>query len=125
MFHVEPTRLVQVVLRQCATMTLRRLDIHDFRCIQSAELEFDRRCNLISGANASGKTSLLEAVYFLGRGRSFRTARTEALIRENTHELLVAARMDGTGGSLRPMGIRYSRDGFEAKVAGTRVSSLA
>jgi DNA replication and repair protein RecF len=105
-------------------MSLRRLEIRDFRCIEATELEFDGRCNLISGANASGKTSLLEAIFFLGRGRSFRTARNETLIRKTQHELLLTGRFEA-GESLRPVGVRYSREGFEARAAGQRVGSLA
>ena len=105
-------------------MSLRRLEVRDFRCIASAELEFDRRCNLISGPNASGKTSLLEAIFFLGRGRSFRTARNEALIRNGTDELMVAGNLT-LDGRARPIGVRYSRDGFEARAEGVRISSLA
>ena len=51
-------------------MTLRRVQVTDFRCLHSAEVEFDPRFTLVSGPNASGKTSLLEAIYLLGRGRS-------------------------------------------------------
>jgi DNA replication and repair protein RecF len=105
-------------------MSLRHLEIRDFRCIAAADLDFDDRCNLISGENASGKTSLLEAIFFLGRGRSFRTPRTETLIRKGASELIVAGRLSGAGRS-RPLGVRYSRDGFEARVDGGRVGSLA
>jgi DNA replication and repair protein RecF len=105
-------------------MSLRRLEIRDFRCIESAELEFDGRCNLISGQNASGKTSLLEAIFFLGRGRSFRTPRNETLIRTGARELLLAGRFE-VGGGLRPVGVRYSAEGFEARAAGSRIGSLA
>jgi DNA replication and repair protein RecF len=86
-------------------MSLRRLEIHDFRCIEVAALEFDPRCNLISGPNASGKTSLLEAIFFLGRGRSFRTPRNEALIRNGSHELVLAGRLE-TGPQGRALGVR-------------------
>jgi len=105
-------------------MSLHRLEVHDFRCITSTDLDFDGRCNLISGANASGKTSLLEAIFFLGRGRSFRTARNETLIRKGMHELLLTGRF-GKGDSVRPVGVRYSREGFEARAAGNRIGSLA
>ena len=105
-------------------MSLRRLEVRDFRCIESAELELDLRCNLISGANASGKTSLLEAVFFLGRGRSFRTSRNETLIRCGNGELVVSGRVEGPVAG-RAVGVRYTRDGFEAKVGGRRVGSLA
>ena len=49
-------------------MTLRRVQVTDFRCLHRADLDLDPRFTLISGPNASGKTSLLEAVYVLGRG---------------------------------------------------------
>ena len=106
-------------------MTLRCLEVKDFRCIEAADLAFDARCNLISGHNASGKTSLLESVFFLGRGRSFRTPRNEALIRTGQRELLVTGRVEAEHGGSRPVGIRYSREGFEAKAGGRRVNSLA
>jgi DNA replication and repair protein RecF len=105
-------------------MSLRRLEVRDFRCIESADLELDQRCNLISGANASGKTSLLEAVFFLGRGRSFRTSRNETLIRRGNGELVVSGRVEGPVAG-RAVGVRYTRDGFEGKVGGRRVGSLA
>jgi len=41
-------------------MTLQRIQVSDFRCLHSAELEFDPKFTLISGPNASGKTSLLD-----------------------------------------------------------------
>ena len=62
-------------------MSLRRMQVTDFRCLHQADLDFDPQFTLISGPNASGKTSLLEAIYVLGRGRSFRTRRLEHLIR--------------------------------------------
>ena len=106
-------------------MTLKRLEVKDFRCIEAADLEFDERCNLISGANASGKTSLLECAFFLGRGRSFRTPRNETLIRKGERELLVTGRVEAERGGSRPVGVRYGREGFEAKAAGSRIGSLA
>ncbi len=95
-----------------------------FAAFSPTDLEFDGRCNLISGANASGKTSLLESIFFLGRGRSFRTARNETLIRKGADELLLTGRFEA-GESIRPVGVRYSREGFEARAAGNRIGSLA
>lgn len=105
-------------------MSLLRLEATNFRCIAGTDLTFDARCNLISGANASGKTSLLEAIFFLGRGRSFRTSRNETLIRKGAHELVLTGRFEA-GESVRPVGVRYSREGFEARAAGNRINSLA
>lgn len=105
-------------------MSLESLLIEDFRCIERAELELDRRCNLISGANASGKTSLLEAIFFLGRGRSFRTARADLLTRQGAARTVLAARVLVHGG-VRPLGMRLSRDGIEARFGGRPVAGLA
>jgi DNA replication and repair protein RecF len=105
-------------------MSLDSLGIEDFRCIERAELPLHGRCNLISGENASGKTSLLEAIFVLGRGRSFRTARAETLIRKGTAAFQLTGRVRGEG-SARPLGLRFSREGMECRFAGRAVGGLA
>jgi DNA replication and repair protein RecF len=105
-------------------VSLSRLQVTDFRCLQSAELFLDRHFTLISGANASGKTSLLEAIYVLGRGRSFRTRRLEHLIRNGTERFVVFGEVET---SIRrvPMGVEGSRKGIRAQIDGDKPSSLA
>jgi DNA replication and repair protein RecF len=105
-------------------MSLERLAIADFRCIERAELEFDSRCNLITGENASGKTSLLEAIFFLGRARSFRSTRNESLVRTGTAEFSLVARTFQNGVS-QPLGMRLGTEGIEARYAGRPVTGLA
>jgi DNA replication and repair protein RecF len=105
-------------------MSLERLAIEDFRCVERAELEFDGRCNLITGENASGKTSLLEAIFFLGRGRSFRSTRNEGLIRTGAAQFSLAGRTRQNGAA-QPLGVRLGPDGIEARFAGSPVSGLA
>ena len=56
------------------------LRLQNVRCLHSAQLALHPRVNWITGDNGAGKTSLLEAVYLLGRGRSFRTRYVEQLI---------------------------------------------
>ncbi len=105
-------------------MPLRRLQVTDFRCLQSVALDLDPRFTLISGANASGKTSLLEAMYVLGRGRSFRTRRLEHLIRRGAERFVVFGEVECRD-RRTPMGIEGSAEGIQARVAGARASSLA
>ena len=62
-------------------MNLRRLSLRNFRSSAQAELEFDPGVNLIVGDNAQGKTNLLEAIAYLGSGKSFRAQRTGEMIR--------------------------------------------
>ena len=105
-------------------MSLSRLQVTDFRCLQSAELRLDPRFTLISGANASGKTSVLEAIYVLGRGRSFRTRRLEHLIRHGQDRFVVFGEVE-TANRRVPMGVQGSRTGMRAQIDGDRPSSLA
>jgi DNA replication and repair protein RecF len=105
-------------------MSLRRVQVTDFRCLQSADLELDPRFTLISGPNASGKTSVLEALYVLGRGRSFRTRRLEHLIRHGAEHFVVFGEVD-TSERRVPMGVEGSAGGVRARIAGAKATSLA
>src|SRR6202042_3624341 len=105
-------------------MSLGRLQVTDFRCLQSAELHPDPHFTLVSGPNASGKTSLLEAIYVLGRGRSFRTRRLEHLIRHGAERFVVFGEID-TSTRRVPMGVEGSRKGIRAQIDGDKPSSLA
>ena len=105
-------------------MTLSRLEVTDFRCLQSASVEFDSRFTLISGPNASGKTSLLESIYLLGRGRSFRTRRLEHVIRSNATKFVVFGEVS-YGGSRVGLGVEGSDSGVRARKGGAAVQSLA
>src|ERR1700728_3766117 len=105
-------------------MSLRRLQVTDFRCLQSAVFDLDSRFTLISGANASGKTSLLEAIYMLGRGRSFRTRRLEHLIRRGSERFVVFGEVDGFG-RRSSLGIEGSAAGVRARLGGAKAGSLA
>jgi len=105
-------------------MILESLGVEDFRCIEKAELALHPRCNLISGENASGKTSLLEAMFFLGRGRSFRAAQTDTLVKSGSVGFLLTGRIQA-GGRSQPLGMRYGKTGIEARYGGRPVGGLA
>jgi DNA replication and repair protein RecF len=104
-------------------VSLQRLRIENVRCIAQAELEFDARCTLISGPNASGKTTLLESIFLLGRGRSFRTLKLESLIRGGSSTLRVVGRTS-SGQHVATLGVEARREGLRARVDGRNVTSL-
>jgi DNA replication and repair protein RecF len=54
-------------------MRISRIHIHNFRNIEEFKVELSPYCNLFYGANGSGKTSILEAIYYLSTARSFRS----------------------------------------------------
>ncbi len=62
-------------------MILRSLRLENFRNYRQAEVGFDPGVNLLLGDNAQGKTNLLEAVCYLGSGKSFRAQHTGELLR--------------------------------------------
>ncbi|MFI4921023.1 MAG: AAA family ATPase, partial [Gammaproteobacteria bacterium] len=84
-------------------MALSRFSLRDFRCFPSVELDLSPRANLIHGDNASGKTSLLEAVFFLSRGRSFRTSKADNLVRHGEESFLLSGTATDGSGSI-PVG---------------------
>ena len=105
-------------------MTLRRVQVTDFRCLSPATLELDPRFSLISGPNASGKTSLLEALYLLGRGRSFRSRRLDQLIQSGRERFMIVGEV-AWGEQRAVLGVEGTALGLRARVQGERASSLA
>ncbi len=81
---------------------LHQLTVSGFRNIERVELSPGQKLNFIIGDNGAGKSSLLEAVDFLSRGRTFRTRLTRPLFREGSREMIISAALrDG-----RRLGIR-------------------
>jgi DNA replication and repair protein RecF len=96
----------------------------DFRCLAAVELELSGANNLIYGPNASGKTSILEAVAYLGRARSFRGANTRDIIRHGMDEFLVIGKAD-SGSREVALGVRNSKAGLEVHTDGEKQGSAA
>src|SRR5579859_6918416 len=98
-------------------MAVSRLTLRDFRCFASLELDPAPRTNLILGDNASGKTSLLEAIFFLSRGRSFRTSKADNVVRQGAEGFLISALSNDAGGMV-PLGLARQGGTLEARIGG-------
>ena len=72
-------------------MYVSSLWLTDFRCYDEAELTFSPGVTVISGANAQGKTTLLEAVAWASRGKSFRGVPDAALVRDGCERAILRA----------------------------------
>ena len=97
---------------------IRRFKASNFRCIENADLSFSPGFNLVYGENASGKTSLLEALAYLGRGKSFRGATTTDRVRHGETEFVLFGESESNTGTHR-IGVRNSREGLEVRVDGS------
>ena len=61
-------------------MYIKKLQIENLRNLASVDIEPDPRLNMLFGGNGAGKTSVLESMVVLSRGRSFRTKQASELI---------------------------------------------
>lgn len=61
-------------------MYLLKLELVDFRNLRHFSIEPHHHLNLITGPNAQGKTNILESIYFVLNGRSFRTSKESEMV---------------------------------------------
>ena len=62
---------------------LTRFTIQNFRNCSQAQLELAEGLNLIVGDNAAGKTAIIEAIWLMATGRSFRSQKSKHLIQHD------------------------------------------
>jgi DNA replication and repair protein RecF len=74
-------------------MIVSSLTLKDFRCYQKLETNFSNGINFLYGKNASGKTSIVEAIYYLSLARSFKTSKDKELIKNGSNEALIQAKI--------------------------------
>lgn len=103
---------------------LRVLRARNLRCLESIEIEADPAQNVIVGANGAGKTSILEAIYVLSRGKSFRGGTLATLIRSGANDFTVFGEA-AAGERRHRLGIQGSRDGIEARCDGRSHVTIA
>ncbi len=106
-------------------MPLASIEFHNIRIYEHAVFEPDSHLNLISGANASGKTTLLEAIYLLGTGRSFRTTQAEQLKRQGAPGLSIFAKLNNEGNEVVHLGFVYGQDGKKVSINGLEQSTVS
>src|SRR5512144_2654127 len=107
-------------------MLIFSLEIDNFRNLQRLALSCSPGLNLIVGPNASGKTSLLEALYFLGRARSFRTRQVRELIRHGEAAFRLVATLGETPESRQiVVGLERNRQNLIIRIDGETADSVA
>lgn len=108
-------------------MPITSLKVTDFRNLATVDLALDTQgLNIICGRNGSGKTSLLEAIHYLGLGRSFRSHLNQPLIRHSAEKFSLYAQVVSANEHLIPVGAeRDLRGATKLRMAGKDVNSVA
>ncbi|HIE55706.1 MAG TPA: DNA replication and repair protein RecF [Chromatiaceae bacterium] len=102
-------------------MRIESLFIKDLRVIQALEFEPVRGVNVITGNNGAGKTSILEAIFLLGNGRTFRHQEAGSLVRNGTASAIIGSRLVFSSGRKSSLGIKRASKGFTARQDGKRI----
>lgn len=108
-------------------MRLTRLKIRCLRNLQALDVAPALGLNLILGPNASGKTSLLEAIHLLSCGKSFRTHQLSQVVSRGSSGMTLSGEIadEAQGNSI--LGLEYEVDPgrLRVKVAGKWVQRLS
>jgi len=99
--------------RQPESVVLRHLSFRSFRNYESLDLDLDGGLTLVVGPNGQGKTNLIEGIYFLCLGRSFRERREKRIIRLGDERAVLSGEFEARDDRLRVV-FRLGRDGSKA-----------
>ena len=105
-------------------MLVTSLSVKEFRNHVSKRFDFEKGINLITGPNASGKTNVAEAIYYLSLARSFRGVDDEDIInRQSEYSEIEATVLEGD--IKRNIRILITKKGRSVLVNGKKVSKLS
>jgi DNA replication and repair protein RecF len=104
-------------------MHIESIKITDLRLFSRLEIEPGPGFNAVVGPNGSGKTTVLEAVYLAGRGRTFRHQEAKPLVRKGADRGAVVCRVRNSAtGSISTLGVSQGRGGLEARLDGRDIA---
>lgn len=107
-------------------MKLDRVQITRFRNLSSVSFAPSPSLTVIRGVNGSGKSSLLEALYYLGFGRSFRTNKHGSVIQHEEDAFSVFSSCKNDDGDVLKLGIQRSRnENFTCSINGQHSTKLS
>ncbi len=106
-------------------MHIKSLRIENFRNLKHVEIKPHPRLNFFCGANGAGKTSLLEALVVLSRGKSFKTGRAEELSGEETGAFRIFLQSEAHSGRIHKLGLERSGAHWKARKDGQDLSLLS
>jgi DNA replication and repair protein RecF len=106
-------------------MRVKSLNISNLRNLVSTNIEPDPCLNCFIGGNGAGKTSVLEALAVLSKGRSFRSGQISSLIGPESKHFQVVSKIESQSGELHQVGMERGNNYWTARLNGTDVSQLS
>ena len=105
-------------------MFVKKLTLRDFRNHHSKSFNFEPGINIVTGPNASGKTNIVESIYYLSLARSFRGVEDNELVRKGfEYGVIEATIMEGK--IKRDIQILITKKGRSVVVNGKKVSKIS
>ncbi|MEE9424927.1 MAG: DNA replication/repair protein RecF [Methylococcales bacterium] len=101
------------------------LRITNVRNIQQVKLIPSSGMNLIIGDNGSGKSSVLEAITLLSRGKSFRTSKVAEIVHFSQASLTVTTQLQNQQKTQQKLGIELAHKKRELRLNGEKVSKIS
>lgn len=106
-------------------MALQRVVIDHVRNLHDVSLELSPKLNILYGENASGKTSLLEAIHLLAYARSFRSHHLKNVISHDSDFLRVSGQLRQNHAASIPIGVEYRQGQLHMRVAGADIKKTS
>jgi len=106
-------------------MRVKSLSISNVRNISTAQIDLDPGLNCFIGDNGAGKTSILEALSVLSKGRSFRPGQIASLIGPAGQNLQVISKIESLAGDSHQLGFQRDTDQWTARHNGSDVVNLS
>ena len=105
-------------------MLIKKIILKNFRNHSYLSFDFSEKLNVITGRNAVGKTNIIEAIYYLSLGRSFRTNEDTELIKKNQDKAEISA-VIAEGELSRNINVVITRNGKMVTINKKTISKLS
>lgn len=106
-------------------MYIKSLKINNLRNISTACLEPAPGLNLLVGENGAGKTSIIEALVLLAKGRSFRSGKLQSLVGNDAPRLRLLADIQSSDGKDHRLGLERNGKDWKARINGRDIKQLS